>query len=91
MWRNTILNAVLAAAALGAMALDAHAAMIAGQKCAGMVSTQRNPNTGEVTRSCRTVEGKIATEHVTVKDHQGGATRKPARGAGEAAAERPQK
>jgi len=40
----------------------AQAAMINGKKCAGMVSTQRNPQTDEVTRSCRTVDGSIATE-----------------------------
>lgn len=38
------------------------AAKINGKQCAGMVSTQRNPQTNEVTRSCRTVEGGIATE-----------------------------
>lgn len=88
---GTILHAAVAVAALSAIALDAHAAKVAGKECAGMVSTQRNPQTNEVTRSCRARDGTIATEHVTVKDHQGGARRKPARGAGEAAGERPQK
>jgi hypothetical protein len=50
----------------------AFAMMISGAKCAGMVSMQKNPQTGEVTRSCRTVDGGIATE--TVKS---GKTRKP--------------
>ena len=40
----------------------AFAARIAGQQCAGMVSKQKNPKTGEITRSCRTADGRIATE-----------------------------
>jgi hypothetical protein len=91
MSKNTILHAVLAATALGAMAFDAHAARVAGKECAGMISTQRNPQTNEVTRSCRAVDGTIATEHVTVKDRKEVAKRPPARGAAEAAGERPQK
>ncbi|MEW5879740.1 MAG: hypothetical protein AB1761_04775 [Pseudomonadota bacterium] len=88
---NKIAIAILAAGALSALAADAHAAKIAGKECAGMVSTQRNPQTNEVTRSCRAVDGTIATEHVTVKDRKEVAKRPPARGAAEAASERPQK
>jgi len=40
------------------------AAKINGKQCAGMVSTQRNPQTNEVSRSCRTADGGIATETV---------------------------
>jgi hypothetical protein len=40
------------------------AVMIDGKQCAGMVSTQKNPKTNEVSRSCRTADGGIATEIV---------------------------
>jgi len=50
----------------------AYAAKINGKQCAGMVSTQRNPKTDEVSRSCRTVDGSIATETVS-----SGKTKKP--------------
>ena len=40
----------------------ANAAKIAGKQCAGMVSKQRNPQSGEVARSCRAADGTIATE-----------------------------
>lgn len=80
--------AVVATTLFTAFALDAHAARVAGKECAGMVSTQRNPQTNEVTRSCRTVDGSIATEHVTVRDAR--KDRRPAariedKGAGERA------
>jgi len=53
---------LLVAVAVALPLQTAQAAMINGKKCAGMVSTQRNPQTDEVTRSCRTVDGSIATE-----------------------------
>ena len=47
----------------GAMlAPNAMAAKVAGKTCAGMISKQKNPKTGEATRSCRTTDGSIATE-----------------------------
>ena len=56
---------LLAALAIALPLGTAHAAnKINGKQCAGMVSTQRNPQTDEVTRSCRTVDGDIATEKV---------------------------
>lgn len=49
-----------------AFVLPAHALpMVAGKKCAGQVSETVNPQTGVKSRSCRTVEGTIATETVT--------------------------
>ena len=53
---------LLAVVAVALPLQTTQAAMINGKKCAGMVSTQRNPQTDEVTRSCRTVDGTIATE-----------------------------
>lgn len=44
------------------LAPNAMAAKIAGKTCAGMISKQKNPKTGEATRSCRTTDGSIATE-----------------------------
>jgi hypothetical protein len=68
--RQAILIAIVATA-IGGLALEAHARQrVAGKECAGMVSTQRNPQTGEVTRSCRTVDGTIATEPVPAKQTQ---------------------
>jgi hypothetical protein len=61
--RQAILIAIVATG-IGGLALQAHAARIDGKECAGMISTQRNPQTNEVTRSCRTVDGSIATERV---------------------------
>jgi hypothetical protein len=58
--RKAILIAI--AAAMGGLALQAHAARIDGKECAGMITTQRNPQSNVVTRSCRTVDGSIATE-----------------------------
>jgi len=57
---------LLAAVTLALPLQIAHAAnKINGKQCAGMVSTQRNPQTDEVTRSCRTTDGSIATEKVS--------------------------
>jgi hypothetical protein len=67
--RQAILIAIVATA-IGGLALEAHAARIAGKECAGMISTQRNPQTGELTRSCRTVDGTIATEPAPAKQTQ---------------------
>jgi len=53
---------LMAALALVVSSQTAFAARINGQKCAGMVSKQKNPKTGETTRSCRTADGSIATE-----------------------------
>jgi hypothetical protein len=79
--RSLPLIASLAAGlAAAALAMPAFALpMVNGKKCAGSVSEQVNPNTGVKTRSCRTVDGEIATE--TVK-----AAKKDAK-AGEAPAE----
>ena len=51
------------------------AAKINGKDCAGMVSTQRNPQTNEVTRSCRTTDGSIATEKVNSRKAKKPATK----------------
>jgi hypothetical protein len=55
---------LLVAFAVAVPTQTALAARIAGKQCAGMISTQRNPHTDEVTRSCRTADGGIATESV---------------------------
>jgi hypothetical protein len=64
--RKAILIAI--AAAMGGLALHAHAERIDGKECAGMISTQRNPQSNVVTRSCRTVDGSIATEPAPAAD-----------------------
>ena len=53
---------LMAALAMLVSSQTAFAARIAGQQCAGMVSKQKNPKTGEITRSCRTAGGSIASE-----------------------------
>ena len=60
--RRKIGITLIAALALIISSQVASAARIAGQQCAGMVSKQKNPKTGETTRSCRTAGGTIASE-----------------------------
>ena len=59
---NKIGISLIAALALIVSAQTAFAAKINGKQCAGMVSKQKNPKTGETTRSCRAADGSIATE-----------------------------
>ena len=59
---NKIGISLIAALTLLVSSQVAYAARINGQQCAGMISKQKNPKTGETTRSCRTADGSIATE-----------------------------
>jgi hypothetical protein len=60
--RRKIGMSLVVALALIVPAQMAFAARIAGKQCAGMLSQQTNPKTGETTRSCRAADGSIATE-----------------------------
>ena len=52
---------MISAACLVVAASAANAAKINGKQCAGMVSEQVNPRTGQKTYACRTVDGTIAS------------------------------
>lgn len=60
--RSKVGVSLIVAFALIVSSQMASAARINGQQCAGMVSKQKNPKTGETTRSCRTADGSIAAE-----------------------------